>query len=111
MTFLFFFTVIAEGIAIIYLAHTGGDTGQITKGFCKTGLATISSTGYSYYSTYCIQQGENPKSKELIYNENGELISKMCIRDSLCTAVYEYANLAPLADCVIGICISNNIAV
>lgn len=35
----------------------------------------IPSTGYSYYSTYCIQQGENPKSKELIYNENGELIS------------------------------------
>ena len=40
MTFLFFFTVIAEGIAVIYLAHTGGDTGQISKGFCKTGLAT-----------------------------------------------------------------------
>ena len=42
MTFLFFFTVIAEGIAVIYLAHTGGDTGQISKGFCKTGLATAS---------------------------------------------------------------------
>ena len=37
---MFFFTVITEGIAVIYLAHTGGDTGQITKGFCKTGLAT-----------------------------------------------------------------------
>ena len=35
----------------------------------------IPPTGYSYYSTYCIQQGEKPKSKELIYNENGELIS------------------------------------
>lgn len=35
----------------------------------------IPSTGYSYYSTYCIQQGDNPKSKELIFNENGELVS------------------------------------
>lgn len=33
------------------------------------------STGFSYHSTYCVQQGENPKSKELIYNENGELVS------------------------------------
>ena len=38
------------------------------------------STGFSYYSTYCIQQGENPKSKELIYNENGELVS-VCLFD------------------------------
>lgn len=34
----------------------------------------VPSTGDSYYSTYCIQQ-DNPKSKELIYNEEGELVS------------------------------------
>lgn len=34
-----------------------------------------SSNSYSYYSTYRIQQGKNPKSKEFIFNENGEIVS------------------------------------
>lgn len=46
------------------------DTLQATYNF-------VSAQGNSQYSTYCIQQGNNPKSKEIIYNENGDWTSFM----------------------------------
>ena len=33
-------------------------------------------TGLSYFSTYCIKQGDQPMSKEMIYNESGEFTSR-----------------------------------
>ncbi len=39
LALLLFLAVVAQGVAVGYLAHSGCDAGQIRKGLCQTGLA------------------------------------------------------------------------